>query len=51
LLALEGQRDGGTAAIARELFKVQPDKRGSPTAKFGGHYPVREKELLSKDAV
>ncbi len=38
LLALEGQRDGGTAAIAWELFEVQPDKRGA--ASFSnGHYP------------
>ncbi len=38
LLFLEGQRDGGTAAIAWELFEVQPDKRGA--ASFSnGHYP------------
>ena len=48
LLALEGQFDGGTAAIAWELFEVQPDKRGSATAEFSGHYPVREKELPDK---
>ncbi len=35
-LALEGQRDGGTAAIAWELFEVQPDKPGSALAYFSG---------------
>ncbi len=44
-LALEDQLNDGTAAIARERFEIQPDKRGSATAEFSGQYPVREKEL------